>query len=233
MRETAIRLYSGCGILRKTHITRRKSMVMSYAEVSQKELRFLDLTSLTVEEFQQLLPVFEEELRERMKHFRLDGKPRVGREYQTYANCPLPTPEDRLFFILVYIKNNPLQVLQGQMFGMPQNKANQWIHTLLPVLLATMRSLGDAPARSLEDLAKRLENHVLVEEVSLSSDASHNLPAGSILSCDARENRIQQEKPENLNAPLFVMMEQKGAFSDQKIKMNRRTTIAARKNVMQ
>jgi len=208
-------------------------MVMSYAEVSQKELRFLDLTSLTVEEFQQLLPVFEEEFCERMKHFRLDGKPRLGRKYQTYSNCPLPTPEDRLFFILLYMKNNPLQVLQGQMFGMPQNKANQWIHTLLPVLLATMRSLGDAPARSLEDLAKRLENHVLVEEVSSSSDASHALPDGPISSGDAHANRIQQEKPENLDAPLFVMMEQKGAFSAQKIKMNRRTTIAARKNVMQ
>ena len=208
-------------------------MAMRYAEVSRKELRFLDLTSLTVEEFQQILPIFEEKFRERMKHFRLDGKQRIGREYRTYMNCPLPTPEDRLFFILVYMKNNPLQVLQGQMFDMPQNKANQWIQTLLPVMLATMRSLGDAPARSLEDLAKRLENHVLVEEVSSSSDASHALPDGPISSGDAHANRIQQEKPENLDAPLFVMMEQKGAFSAQKIKMNRRTTIAARKNVMQ
>src|SRR6266478_9409714 len=120
-------------------------MPMRYAEVSQKELKFLDLTSLTVEEFQQLLPVFEKEFRERLKHFCLDGKPRVGRGYRTYSNCPLPTPEDRLLFILVYLKNNPLQVMQGELFGMPQNKANQWIHTLLPVLLITMRSLGDAP----------------------------------------------------------------------------------------
>jgi len=120
-------------------------MALRYAEVSRKELKFLDLTSLTVEEFQQLAHRFEEKFRERMKYFRLDGKARVGREYRTYANCPLPTPEDRLLFILVYMKNNPLQVLQGELFGMPQNKANQWIHTLLPVLQLTMRSLGDAP----------------------------------------------------------------------------------------
>jgi hypothetical protein len=208
-------------------------MVMSYAEVSRKELRFLDLTSLTVEEFQQILPVFEEKFCERMKYVRLDGKPRLGREYQTYVNCPLPMPEDRLFFILVYMKNNPLQVLQGQMFGMPQNKANQWIHTLLPVLLATMRSLGDAPARSLEDLAKRLEKHVSIEEVSLSSDASHHMPDVSTPSCDTCEKEGEQGKPEHLNVPLFAMMERKGAFSAQRIKMNRKTTIAARKNVMQ
>ena len=39
---------------------------------------------------------------------------------------------------------------------MGQSKANQWIHVLLPVLLAALRTLGDAPARSLAALAQRL-----------------------------------------------------------------------------
>jgi hypothetical protein len=39
---------------------------------------------------------------------------------------------------------------------MGQSKANQWIHVLLPVLLTALRSLGDAPARSLSALAQRL-----------------------------------------------------------------------------
>ena len=129
---------------------------LRYAEVSQKGLKFLDLTSLTVEEFGQVVPSFEEAFQERMKQWRLDGKQRSGRGYTTYANCPLPTPEDRLLFILVYLKTNVLQVVQGEMFALPQNKANQWIHTLLPVLQATLRSLGDAPARSMEHLAQRL-----------------------------------------------------------------------------
>jgi len=34
--------------------------------------------------------------------------------------------------------------------------ANQWIRVLLPVLLAALRTLGDAPARSLTALAQRL-----------------------------------------------------------------------------
>ena len=66
-----------------------------------------------------------------------------------YKNCPLPTPEDRLLFILAYLKTYALQVVQGRLFGMGQSKANQWIHVLLPVLLAALRTLGDAPARSL------------------------------------------------------------------------------------
>ena len=39
---------------------------------------------------------------------------------------------------------------------MVQGKANQWIHVLLPALLAALRTLGDAPARSLAALAQRL-----------------------------------------------------------------------------
>ena len=73
-----------------------------------------------------------------------------------YKNCPLPTPEDRLLFILVYLKTYALQVVQGRLFGMVQGKANQWIHVLLPALLAALRALGDAPARSLTALAQRL-----------------------------------------------------------------------------
>src|SRR5437588_8306029 len=170
-------------------------MALRYAEVSRKELKFLDLTSLTVEEFQQLAPRFEEKFRERMKYFRLDGKARTGREYRTYANCPLPTAEDRLLFILVYVKTNVLQVVQGELFAMPQNKANQWIHTLLPVLQTTLRSLGDAPARSLEHLAQRL--------------GLQYLPGESV-----EPEVISQEPP-----PLFAMMVPNDASSAPKTRI--------------
>src|SRR5215475_8134234 len=39
---------------------------------------------------------------------------------------------------------------------MVQGKAHQWIHVLLPALLAALRALGDAPTRSLSALAPRL-----------------------------------------------------------------------------
>src|SRR5262249_46547535 len=71
-------------------------------------------------------------------------------------NCPLPTPEDRLLFILVYLKTYALQVMHGRLFGMVQGKANQWIHVLLPALLAALRALGDAAARFPTALGKGL-----------------------------------------------------------------------------
>lgn len=78
------------------------------------------------------------------------------RRFSVYQNCPLPTAEDRLLFILVYLKTYSLQVVHGRLFGMVQGKANQWIHMLLPPLLAALGTLGDAAARSLRELAVRL-----------------------------------------------------------------------------
>ena len=119
-------------------------------------MEFLDCTSVTLEEFQQLVPPFEAAFQARMAAWRLDGQPRTARRFSVYQNCPLPIPEDRLLFILAYLKTYSLQVVQGRLFGMGQSKANQWIHVLLPALLAALRSLGDAPARSLTALAQRL-----------------------------------------------------------------------------
>src|SRR5512145_2719208 len=130
---------------------------LRFTQLQSRPMEFLDFTSLTLDEFQQLVPPFEAAFQARMAAWRLDGKPRTARRFTTYKNCPLPTPEDRLLFILVYLKTNPLQVAHGIMFGLPQGKTNQWIHVLLPVLRAAMRQLGDAPARSLADLARRLD----------------------------------------------------------------------------
>jgi Helix-turn-helix of DDE superfamily endonuclease len=119
-------------------------------------MAFLDVTSLTLDEFQQLVPPFETAFHARMAAWRMDGKPRTARRFTVYKSCPLLTPEDRLLFILVYLKTYTLQVVHGRLFGMVQGKANQWIHVLLPALLAALRALGDAPARSLAALAQRL-----------------------------------------------------------------------------
>ena len=127
-----------------------------FTDLQSRPLEFLDFTSLTLSEFQQLVPPFETAFQTHMAAWRMDGKPRTARRFAVYKNCPLPTPEDRLLFILAYLKTYTLQVVHGRLFGMVQGKANQWFHVLLPALLAALRALGDAPARSLTALAQRL-----------------------------------------------------------------------------
>ena len=127
-----------------------------FAAIQTRPTEVLDLTSLTVEEFRELVPPFEAAFQAHMAGWRLDGRPRTARRYTTYANCPLPRPEDRRLFLLVYLKTYPLQVVQGRLFGMGQSKAHPWMHVLLVVLRATLRTLGDAPTRSVQALAQRL-----------------------------------------------------------------------------
>src|SRR2546426_316389 len=129
---------------------------LRFTDLQSRPMEFLDFTSLTLDEFQQLVPPFEAAFQSRMAAWRMDGKPRTARRFTVDNNCPLPTPEDRLLFILASLKTYALQVVHGRLFGRGQGKAHQWIHVLLPALLAARRALGDAPARSLSALAQRL-----------------------------------------------------------------------------
>ena len=190
-----------------------------FTDVQARPTEFLDLTSLTLAEFQQLVPPFEAAYHAHLAAWRLDGKPRTARRFTVYKNCPLPTPEDRLFFILTYLKTYSLQVVQGRLFGMGQSKANQWIHVLLPVLLAALRALGDAPARSLTALAQRLG----VSEAD----------AATVVTPQAEEAPPVTAAPAAaLVSPLLPMTAPNGASSAPKTLLNRRTVIAAGKRTI-
>ena len=189
---------------------------LRFTDVQDRPTEFLDFTSLTLDEFQLLAPPFESAFQAHMREWRLDGKPRTARQFSVYKNCPLPTPEDRLFFILTYLKTYALQVVQGRLFGMKQSKANQWIHVLLPVLLAALRTLGDAPTRSLRALAQRLgvsEADAATVVVPLEEE-----PAPVVAAPTAAPD-----------SPLLPMTGRNGASSAPKTLLNRPRVIAARK----
>ena len=192
---------------------------LRFADLQTRPTEVLDLTSLTVNEFAQLAPPFEAAFQAHMALWRLDGKPRTARRYATYTNCPLPTPADRLLFILVYLKTYPLQVVQGRLFGMGQSKAHQWIHVLLVVLQATLRTLGDAPTRSLTALAKRLG--VAGAEATA-------------LVAPTTEPPISVESPVPASAsPLLATMAPNGASTVPRIRLSKRAVIAARRSATQ
>jgi hypothetical protein len=185
---------------------------LRFTDLQTRPTEVVDLTSLTLNEFRQLVPPFEVAFQTHMAEWRLDGLPRTARRYTTYQNCPLPTPEDRLLFILVYLKTYPLQVVQGRLFGMGQSKAHQWIHILLVVLQATLRALGDAPTRSVTDLAQRIG----VAEAKAAAVAvpppTSTPPAAAPAS------------------PLLGTMGPNGASGAPRTRLSRRAIIAARKN---
>ena len=95
---------------------------LRFTELQSRPMEFLDFTSVTLDEFQQLVPPFEAAFHARMAAWRMDGKLRTARRFTVYKNCPLPTPEDRLFFLLTYLKTYALQVVQGRLFGIARAK---------------------------------------------------------------------------------------------------------------
>jgi hypothetical protein len=120
--------------------------MLTYETLKKKPGKFVALTGLARREFDELLPVFGQALAEavasaspkRKKRLRAAGggrKPGLG------------SVEDKLLFILVYTKTYPVQVVQGEMFGMSQNSACDWIHALLPVLREGLDRLGVLPER--------------------------------------------------------------------------------------
>lgn len=123
-----------------------------YQEYADKPIEFLALTGYTRQEFEALLPHFRACYYEWMKRHRLDGKARGKRSYSDYKNSPLPTIEEKLFFILHYLKSNNLQAVQGALFGISQPKANVWIHCLEPVLNQTLAQLGELPVRQMAEM---------------------------------------------------------------------------------
>lgn len=123
-----------------------------YQEYAEKPTQFLALCGYTRQEFDALLPHFREHYYEWMDTYRLDGKLRGKRKYVDYKNSPLLTIEDKLFFILIYLKTNNLQTIQGVLFGISQPKANQWIHCLHSVLNQALDGLGELPARQMADV---------------------------------------------------------------------------------
>jgi hypothetical protein len=92
------------------------------------------MTGLTEPEFTARLPHFEHALGAYLRDRTIDGQPRASRRDSPYDNCPLPTMADKLLFILTYLKQNPLQEVQGQLVGMSQANANKGIHLLHAVL---------------------------------------------------------------------------------------------------
>jgi Helix-turn-helix of DDE superfamily endonuclease len=192
---------------------------LRFTELQSRPMEFLDFTSVTLDEFQQLVPPFEAAFHARMAAWRMDGKPRTARRFTVYKNCPLPTPEDRLFFILTYLKTYALQVVHGRLFGMVQGKANQWIHVLLPALLAALRALGDAPARTLTALAQRLG--VSEAEAATVVVPLEEAPAPVITGPAAASA-----------SPLLPMTGPHGVSSAPKTLLHRRTVIAARKRII-
>lgn len=152
--------------------------MLSYNKLKDRPRDFLAATGLTLDEFQQLLPALQRAYEQRYPYeLTRAGKPRQRRAGGG-AKGVLHSMEDKLLFILVYQKTNPLQTMHALQFDLSQPQANYWIHQLLPVLQQALIDLDLAPERA----ASRLAISPLILE---------GAPAGAI---DGTERRRQRPR---------------------------------------
>lgn len=140
-------------------------VVLKYDFFKNKEKTFLSMTSLIVAEFDKLCEKFEETL----KNFETGSKENDSSKNRGGRPSVLDLPQDKLFFILFYLKNYPLQETMGALFGLSQPRANHWIHFLSAVLKETLENMDFLPERIPSELLERLE---LEEKQDLSVDGS-------------------------------------------------------------
>lgn len=141
----------------------------SYNAIKGKAKTFRAMTGIDLGEFNKLLPYFHRAYTAQLIVDGHDSETKRGRPGN------LATIEDKLFFILYYLKAYPLQEVLGYSFNLSQGLANRWIHRLCPVLQSGLKSMGHAPARLPEEVLGRL---------------SHEMPQA--LGLDATERRIQR-----------------------------------------
>lgn len=124
--------------------------LFSYTSAKQDKAAFLSLTSLTVEEFDELCASFGKLWNEHTGQQEKDPQ-KGGRPYV------LDTMEDRLFFILFYLKTYPLQTVLAYSFEISQSEANFLVHHLSFVLKLTLKKEDFTPPRITDEILARLE----------------------------------------------------------------------------
>lgn len=130
---------------------------MNYKEYKDTPKSFRALTGLTHIQFTYLLPSFEAEHDDYLSEYEMNGKRRTNcRSFCIYKNSPLPDVAERLFFILVYLKNNPLQEYHAASFGMGQKHCYTFVHCLSHILRLCLTAMGLVPVQTDKELSDRL-----------------------------------------------------------------------------
>jgi len=125
----------------------------SYDNIRLDREQFLSLTSLYPEEFDLILPDFASCWYKFYRTRTLEGKRRKIKNLYPQKNTPtLPRVEDKLFFLLVYLKLHPLQEFQACVFDLSQAKVSIWVKLLRPFLADALRKLECLPCRNGEVL---------------------------------------------------------------------------------
>jgi hypothetical protein len=105
----------------------------------------------------------------------MTGQPSTARSFAVY---PLPTPEDRLRFVVSSLNHAPRRAAHGATLGLIQSSVSTWLNILVPVLRTALRADGLVSSRMLNGLRTRIGRRrgVIGRVISASSAARSRKP---------------------------------------------------------
>jgi len=134
---------------------------MKYKELQEKPKQFESLCGYSVDSFDLLNEKFSVVYENYFSHFTFAGKVRVRHKVKRIDNV-FKDSGDHLFFLLCYIKNNPLQEYHAAQYRLSQPQANIWIHLLTRLLKDTLEKNKNLAARSDKELIYVLKDVPIV-----------------------------------------------------------------------
>lgn len=126
--------------------------MITYSALLKNRKVFCRLTGHTPEEFIQIFDKFKSAYEEEMRKQKFN--PKRKRAWGAGRPSHLLSLEDKLVFILVYVRIYPLLFLHGLMFNLSESNAWFWVHYTLPIL---DKALGYAHKRPVRGQGKSLE----------------------------------------------------------------------------
>lgn len=179
-------------------------MGLTYARIKDKPKKLLALSGLTRAEFDDLLVAFKT-VSQPNSATTQRGQSRQ-RKVGGGRKATLLLAEDRLLFILVYMKTYPLQEIMAELFDLDVSNVNEWIHRLLPLLRDALDELGVLPERDAQAVAQ----------------AQTQRPTGQTVIVDGTERRRQ--RPKNPEKQVLHYSGKKKAHTDKNLVIAERQT---------
>jgi hypothetical protein len=113
--------------------------------IPEADSKFRTLTGLNQDEFKDLLEVFNAKVTHKQMHYTNKNVRRAAALFQESRLSSLFGSTKKLWFMLLYMKENPNQEYHAYLFGISQSKVSEWISYLTPVLESSLKELGFVP----------------------------------------------------------------------------------------
>lgn len=134
---------------------------MNYEKIRLRGPQFKSVTSLEVDEFDVLLADFSFYM-DRTLRYTTRGE---IRQKKLVLPSSLPDFGHLLFFVLTYLKLNPLQEQHGASFDLSQESVSRWYRLCLVALNSALRKQGDMPVRNGGDFADWVKKKRMSEKI--------------------------------------------------------------------